>query len=38
MARPVSAQVSVELAERVDEIAHCLDRSKNWIVKQALAA
>lgn len=36
--RSVTAHVPVELAERVDEIADRLDRSKNWIVKQALAA
>ena len=36
--RSVTAHVPVELAERVDEIAERLERSKNWIVKQALAA
>lgn len=36
--RSVTAHVPVELAERVDEIANRLDRSKNWIVKQALVA
>lgn len=36
--RSVTAHVPVELAERVDEIADRLDRSRNWIVKQALAA
>ncbi|MDF3935567.1 CopG family ribbon-helix-helix protein [Pseudomonas citronellolis] len=34
--RSVTAHVPVELAERVDEIAERLERSKNWIVKQAL--
>jgi len=28
----------VDLAVRVDEIAERLERSKNWIVKQALSA
>lgn len=36
--RSVTAHVPVELAERVDEIADRLERSKNWIVKQALSA
>ncbi|MCD6009523.1 CopG family ribbon-helix-helix protein [Halomonas sp. IOP_31] len=36
--RSVTAHVPVELAERVDEIADRLERSRNWIVKQALAA
>ena len=36
--RSVTAHVPVELAERVDEIAERLERSKNWIVKQALSA
>lgn len=36
--RSVTAHVPVELAERVDEIAERLERSRNWIVKQALAA
>ena len=36
--RSVTAHVPVEMAERVDEIADRLDRSKNWIIKQALAA
>ena len=36
--RSVTAHVPVELAERVDEIAERLERSKNWIVKQALCA
>ncbi|TBU94787.1 CopG family ribbon-helix-helix protein [Stutzerimonas kirkiae] len=35
--RSVTAHVPVELAERVDEIAGRLERSKNWIVKQALS-
>lgn len=36
--RSVTAHVPVELAERVDEIATRLERSKNWIIKQALCA
>jgi predicted transcriptional regulator len=36
--RSVTAHVPVELAERVDEVADRLERSKNWIVKQALSA
>ena len=36
--RSVTAHVPVELAERVDEIAERLERSKNWLVKQALSA
>ena len=36
--RSVTAHVPVELAERVDEIAERLERSKNWIGKQALSA
>ncbi len=35
--RSVTAHVPIELAERVDEIAARLERSKNWIVKQALS-
>lgn len=34
--RSVTAHVPVELAKRVDETAERLERSKNWIVKQAL--
>ncbi|MEA0989034.1 ribbon-helix-helix domain-containing protein [Pseudomonas aeruginosa] len=36
--RSVTAHVPVELAERVDAIAERLERSKNWIVRQALSA
>ena len=36
--RSVTAHVPVELAERVDEIAERLERSKNWIIKQALSS
>lgn len=35
--RSVTAHVPVELADRIDEIATRLERSKNWIVRQALA-
>ncbi len=34
--RAVTAHVSIELANRVDEIADRLERSKSWIFKQAL--
>ena len=33
----ITAHVPVELAEKVDQIAARLDRSRGWIVKQALA-
>lgn len=36
--RSVTAHVPIEMAERVDEIAQRLNRSKSWIVKQALSA
>ncbi|WP_338580978.1 ribbon-helix-helix domain-containing protein [Pseudomonas sp. MAG733B] len=36
--RSVTAHVPVDLAEKIDEIAERLERSKNWIVKQALSA
>ena len=36
--RSVTAHVPVDLAERVDALAERLDRSRNWIVKQALSA
>ncbi|MDN4546186.1 MULTISPECIES: CopG family ribbon-helix-helix protein [unclassified Pseudomonas] len=36
--RSVTAHVPVDLAEKVDEMAERLERSKNWIVKQALCA
>lgn len=35
--RSVTAHVPVDLAERVDLIAERLERSTNWIVKQALS-
>ena len=34
----LTAHVSVELAEKIDELATRLGRSKGWIVKQALTA
>jgi predicted transcriptional regulator len=34
----ITAHVPVQLAERVDQLATHLGRSKDWIVKQALAA
>jgi predicted transcriptional regulator len=33
----VTAHVPLDLAEKVDELAHRLERSRGWIVKQALA-
>lgn len=35
--RSVTAHVPVQLAEKVDLMAERLDRSKNWIVRQALS-
>ena len=34
----LTANVPIPLAEKVDAVAERLDRSRNWIVKQALAA
>lgn len=36
--RVVTAHVPLQLAEKIDQIAIRLERSKGWIVKQALAA
>jgi predicted transcriptional regulator len=36
--RVMTAHVPVPLAEQVDELAIRMDRSRGWIVKQALAA
>ena len=36
--RVITAHVPVELAEKIDSIAEQIDRSRAWIVKQALAA
>ena len=36
--RSVTAHVPEELAQKVDLMAERLERSKNWIVKQALSA
>lgn len=36
--RSVTAHVPVQLAEKVDLLAERLERSRNWIVKQALSA
>lgn len=35
--RGMTAHVPVEMAEKVDELANRLDRSRGWIIKQALA-
>ena len=34
----VTAHVPLPLADKVDNLAHRLERSKAWIIKQALAA
>jgi predicted transcriptional regulator len=34
----LTAHVPLELAERVDQVASRLERSRGWIVKQALTA
>ncbi len=36
--RVMTAHVPIPLAEQVDDLAARLDRSRGWIVKQALAA
>jgi len=36
--RVLTAHVPVSLAEKVDQIAARLERSRNWIMKQALSA
>ncbi|MEL4015304.1 CopG family ribbon-helix-helix protein [Dryocola clanedunensis] len=36
--RVITAHIPVEMAERIDELAASYDRSRGWIVKQALAA
>lgn len=36
--RVITAHVPVEMAEKIDELAATYDRSRGWIVKQALAA
>ncbi|MEN3148268.1 ribbon-helix-helix domain-containing protein [Neorhizobium sp. IRAMC:178] len=35
--RVLTAHVPVQLAEKVDELANRLERSRGWVVKQALA-
>jgi predicted transcriptional regulator len=37
-ARVLTAHVPVELADKVDAMAARLDRSRGWVMKQALAA
>ncbi|WP_208635772.1 ribbon-helix-helix domain-containing protein [Caballeronia pedi] len=36
--RVITAHVPLPLAEQVDQLAARLDRSRGWIVRQALAA
>jgi predicted transcriptional regulator len=33
----VTAKLPNDLVSRIDEVAHRIDRSKSWIVRQALA-
>lgn len=35
--RTLTAHVPVDLAEKIDIVASRLDRSRNWVIKQALA-
>lgn len=35
--RTLTAHVPVDLAEKIDVLASRLDRSRNWVIKQALA-
>lgn len=35
--RTVTAHIPVELAEKIDLAASRLDRSRNWVIRQALA-
>lgn len=36
--RVITAHVSLPMAEKIDELAARLERSRGWIIKQALAA
>ena len=36
--RGLTAHVPVPMAEKVDELAYRLERSRGWIMKQALSA
>lgn len=36
--RVITAHVSLPMAEKIDELATRLERSRGWIIKQALAA
>lgn len=38
LTRVITAHVPAEMAEKIDEMAASYDRSRGWIVKQALAA
>lgn len=35
--RVMTAHIPLPLADKVDEVAHRLDRSRGWIIKQALS-
>lgn len=36
--RSITAHVPIEMAERMDEVSERLERSRNWIVRQALSS
>lgn len=36
--RSITAHVPIEMAERIDEVSGRLERSRNWIVRQALSS
>lgn len=36
--RALTAHVPLPLADKVDQLAACLERSRGWIIKQALTA
>lgn len=36
--RVLTAHVPIPLAEKVDKLAHHLERSRGWVMKQALSA
>lgn len=36
--RVITAHVPIQLAEKVDQLAQKLERSRGWIIKQALSA
>ncbi|WP_338559873.1 ribbon-helix-helix domain-containing protein [Erwinia sp. E_sp_B01_3] len=38
LTRVITAHVPIEMAEKLDEMAAAYDRSRGWLIKQALAA